>query len=312
MNLRVKIYLFFVLTSCALNGYAQNIENIDFYSEGKNVIVTYELKNCSPDERYDITLSFVDQKSNQHVIPKTIIGNLKNQECGNKRIVWEISKDLQYISGKFYPELNFKLSPKGPTDADGYVYKTVKIGNQEWFAENLRTSKYNDSSSIPNVTDKDQWSSLTIGAWVYYNNDFTNNVKYGKLYNWYSINPSTNGNKNLCPKGWHIPTDLEWTILTDYLGGTSIAGGKMKEEGVTNWNSPNLDATNLSLFTGLPCGNRDNNGDFYSIGYDCAWWSSTDNKTRNAWLRYLFFANGNANRYSENKKYGFSIRCLRD
>ncbi len=149
-----------------------------------------------------------------------------------------------------------KLGPN-ITDVDGNSYKTVTIGAQTWMAENLKTSKYNDGTQIPNVTDYTNWSQLTTGAWAYYNNDSANYAKFGKLYNWYAVNYETNGNKNVCPTGWHVPTDEEWTILTDYLGGESVAGGKMKEAGNINWggiNNINQDSTNKSLFTGLPGG----------------------------------------------------------
>ena len=129
-------------------------------------------------------------------------------------------------------------------------------------------SKYNDGTIIPNIADDVQWWKLTTGAWSYYKNDAANNAKYGKLYNWYAVSPTTNGNKNVCPTGGHVPTDAEWTVLTDYLGGASVAGGKMKEVGITSWNSPNTDATNTSLFTGLPGGYRISDGNFNLIGYN--------------------------------------------
>ena len=139
----------------------------------------------------------------------------------------------------------------------------------------------------------------------------TNNAKYGKLYNWYAVSKTTNGNKNVCPTGWHVPTDAEWTVLTDYLGGASVAGGKMKEVGTTNWNSPNTDATNTSLFTGLPGGSRFNSGNYYYIGYNGYWWSSSESNAYSAWYRYLG-EYGDANRGNDGKMYGFSVRCLRD
>ena len=108
-------------------------------------------------------------------------------------------------------------------DVDGNVYKTVTIGTQTWMAENLKVSKYNDGTIIPNIADDVQWWKLTTGAWSYYKNDAANNAKCGKLYNWYAVSLTTNGNKNVCPAGWHVPTDAEWTILTDYLGGASVA-----------------------------------------------------------------------------------------
>jgi uncharacterized protein (TIGR02145 family) len=198
------------------------------------------------------------------------------------------------------------------TDVEGNSYKTVYIGTQQWMGENLKTSKYSDGTPIPNITDNTQWSNNTTGAWAYYNNDVANNAKFGKLYNWYAVSKTTNGNKNVCPTGWHAPTDAEWTVLTDYLGGASVAGGKMKEVGTTSWNSPNTDATNTSLFTGLPGGLRFTNGDFNVIGNGGNWWSSTENNTDDAWLRYLHYDYGYAFSHSDNKKNGLSVRCLRD
>jgi uncharacterized protein (TIGR02145 family) len=198
------------------------------------------------------------------------------------------------------------------TDAESNSYKTVYIGTQQWMAENLKVTKYSDGTIIPNITDDTQWHNNTTGAWAHYENDAANNAKYGKLYNWYAVSPTTNGNKNVCPTGWHVPTDAEWTVLTEYLGGTSVAGGKMKEVGTTSWNSPNTNATNTSLFTGLPGGNLDNGGYCSGVGIDGNWWSSSEDDTTNAWFRNLFNYDGSAYRFNFNKKFGLSVRCLRD
>jgi uncharacterized protein (TIGR02145 family) len=206
----------------------------------------------------------------------------------------------------------------GPTitDAENNTYKTVTIGTQTWMAENLKVTKYNDGAAIPNITDNTKWSQLSTGAWAYCNNDASNNVKYGKLYNWYAVSKTTNGNKNVCPSAWHVPTDAEWTVLTDYLGGESVAGGKMKEVGTTNWQSPNTDATNMSLFTGLPGGCRDSLGYYCGIGnYGGNWWSSTasDYDSSRAWYCSLIYNNGNARRETyHGNKGGLSVRCLMD
>ena len=198
------------------------------------------------------------------------------------------------------------------TDAEGNSYKTVTIGTQQWMAENLKVSKYSDGTTIPNITDITKWQNNTTGAWSYYDDDVANNAKYGKLYNWYAVSKTSNGNKNVCPTGWHVPTDAEWTVLTDYLGGESVAGGKLKEVDTTNWDSPNTDATNTSLFTGLPGGGRNEDGNYYNIGYFGYWWSSSENNTFNAWYRILYTNNGNANRNDDYKENGLSVRCLRD
>jgi uncharacterized protein (TIGR02145 family) len=212
---------------------------------------------------------------------------------------------------------NLKTSGYGEDifDIENNKYKTVYIGNQQWMAENLKTSKYSDGTMILNITDDTQWQNNTTGAWANYNNSDSLGEKYGKLYNWYAVSPTTNGNKNVCPTGWHVPTDAEWTVLTDYLGGESIAGGKMKEVGTTNWNSPNTDATNITLFTGLPCGLRYGSGGFYSgIGNSGYWMSSTEKDAYYAWIRELNSANSIVNRSvgMKGKKSGFSVRCLKD
>ena len=202
-------------------------------------------------------------------------------------------------------------------DIEGNSYKTVYIGSQQWMAENLKTAKYNDGTTIPNITDNTQWLSNTTGAWAYYNNDTAYNAKYGKLYNWYAVSSTTNGNKNVCPTGWHVPTDVEWTVLTDYLGGGAAAGSKMKEVGTTNWNYPNThipnsDATNTSMFSALPGGYRYDNSYYYGISRDGTWWSSTEIFTDNAWIRILTNNAGDALSYYGSKRQGMSVRCLRD
>jgi uncharacterized protein (TIGR02145 family) len=198
-------------------------------------------------------------------------------------------------------------------DIDGNAYGTVNIGNQQWMADNLKVTKYNDGTAIPNITDDMQWFQLSTGAWSYYNNDVTNNTKYGKLYNWYAVNKTSNSNKNVCPTGWHVPTDAEWTVLTEYLGGQSVAGGKMKEVGTTNWLSPNTEATNTSLFSALPGGGRFNEGIYYyGFGRSGNWWSSSEGDANDAWYRDLHVISGNAYRDVGSKGFGLSVRCIKD
>jgi uncharacterized protein (TIGR02145 family) len=209
---------------------------------------------------------------------------------------------------------NKTIVKPGPNvnDSEGNSYKTVTIGTQTWMAENLKVSKYNDGTIIPNISDDIQWSELKTGAWAYYSKDATNNAKYGKLYNWFAVSKTTNGDRNVCPTGWHVPTDAEWTVLTDYLGNDSVAGGKMKEVGTTIWNSPNTDATNTSLFSALPGGTRHYLGNYYGIGSNSFWWSTSEDNTFVAWYRVLGNSNGSVGRYSVGKKNGFSVRCLKD
>ena len=198
--------------------------------------------------------------------------------------------------------------PVTVTDSDGNTYQTVTICNQIWIKTTLNVSKYRNGDVIPQVTDPAVWANLTTGAWCYYNNNSANGITYGKLYNWYAVNDT----RGLAPTGWHVPTDAEWTYLTDCLGGGSVAGGKMKATGTGLWQSPNAAATNESGFTGLPAGYRGNNGTFYSIGFNGYWWSSSENNITAAWTRNLNFSNGNAYRDNPYKQYGLSVRCVKD
>jgi uncharacterized protein (TIGR02145 family) len=113
------------------------------------------------------------------------------------------------------------------TDIDGNVYQTVTLGGQVWMAENLKVTRYRNGDPIPCVNDASAWSGLSTGAYCHYNNDFNNAAIYGRLYNWYAVSDS----RNIAPGGWHVPTDTEWQTLVDLLGGSSVAGGKMKTTG---------------------------------------------------------------------------------
>jgi len=194
------------------------------------------------------------------------------------------------------------------TDIDGNVYNTITIGTQVWMAENLKTTKYRDGTTIPNVTDNTAWSNLTTGAYCDNSNLSSNSDTYGKLYNWYAVADV----HNICPTGWHMPTDAEWSVLTTYLGGESVAGGKLKETGTTHWESPNTGATNETGFTALPGGYRYDNGSFYNVGNYGLWWSSTESNISNAWFRDAYYLYNNVNRLNISKKDGFSVRCVKD
>ena len=197
----------------------------------------------------------------------------------------------------------------------------VTIGTQTWMQKNLDVSKYRDGTPIPQVTDPKKWANLTTGAWCYYKNTTVNGTIYGKLYNWYAVagiyNAASLANKSLrkklAPTGWHVPSDEEWTTLTDYLGGIDVAGGKMKSKGKTLWGSPNTDATNSSGFTGLPGGFRNGMGAVVNVGTKGYWWSSSDTITNYAWFRNLSYDDGYALRINAKiKRNGFSVRCLKD
>ena len=204
---------------------------------------------------------------------------------------------------------------------DGNEYNWVQIGDQVWMAENL--------AYLPSVNMVADGSEDAAGSYYYvYGYDGTNvadakatdnYATYGVLYNWTAAmdgeassttNPS--GIQGVCPAGWHLPSDAEWTELTDYLGGTSVAGGKLKETGTTHWASPNTGATNETGFTALPGGYRIDNGSFGDIGYYGYWWSATGSNAADAWFRYMDYSNSSVSRSNYFKEVGFSVRCVRD
>jgi len=190
-------------------------------------------------------------------------------------------------------------------DTEGNNYTTIKIGSQWWMAENLKTTKYNDGTAIPNVTVITDWAGLTDGAYCWYDNDETTyKAIYGALYNGYAVNTG-----KLCPVGWHVPSDAEWTTLFTYLGGESVAGGKMKETGISHWTSPNSGATNESGFTGLPGSFRNFRGYFTCcIGSAGEWWTTTPQMGVD--LSYLSLSVRFINAFPNIS--GLSVRCVRD
>ncbi len=210
------------------------------------------------------------------------------------------------------------------TDIEGNVYKTIRIGNQWWMAENLRTTKYNDGTPIPCVENSAIWGNLTMPGYCYYNNDFVANaVKYGALYNDYAVNTG-----KLAPAGWHVPDTTDWNTLENYLiangynwDGTTT-GNKIAQSmaAKTNWDTysnpgtigDDLTKNNRSGFSALPGGSRFFNGSFNYIGRNGFWWSATENNAVNAYYRNLNYDYVGLNRLNCDKGYGFSVRCVKD
>jgi len=215
-------------------------------------------------------------------------------------------KDNGISVGSTDAVFNPSLSYGTMTDQDGNVYKTIMIGNQTWMAENLRTKKYSDGTNISNVKDHSAWLELISGAYCSYNN--TKNADsictYGLLYNGYAL-----ASGKLAPEGWHIPTFEEWNSMINYLGGTSIADGYLKESGYTHWNSPNTDADNMSGFTALPGGFRDNV--FRDLGKSCWWWTTTGEhpNIRTVVLHYKY---AELTYFLQANNCGLSIRCVKN
>jgi uncharacterized protein (TIGR02145 family) len=202
-------------------------------------------------------------------------------------------------------------------DIDGNVYHTVTIGTQVWMVENLKTSKYNDGTVIPNVTDNRAWEALTTGAWCNYKNDKSTGTKYGKLYNWYAVNTG-----KLAPVGWHVPSDEEWQTLNNYVSNNLGTSGSVAKAlaATTHWISTNdigaigndLTKNNSTGFTALPGGCRFGSGSFSDIDYEGSWWSSTQGGTYGTWYSVMNHNDSDLGSHYSYKDYGLSVRCVKD
>lgn len=208
------------------------------------------------------------------------------------------------------------------TDYDGNTYNTVQIGNQCWMKENIAATHYSDGTALVDGTEAGDISrDYTTKYYFAYANNESNVDTYGRLYTWAAImngaassetNPS--GVQGICPSGWHVPSDAEWTELTDYLGGEGVAGGKMKEVGTTHWESPNIGATNESGFTALPGGYRISNGTFWGLGHNAPFWSATEYGSSfvSAWYRNLNDHSSGVHINGLIKTSGDLVRCTKD
>jgi uncharacterized protein (TIGR02145 family) len=233
----------------------------------------------------------------------------------NNTIVTDSPSATKVYSVDFYECIDF----------DKNYYKIVKIGSQVWMAENLKTTKYRDGFELPNVMEYTAWRVLTSGAYCWYNNDASNKKTYGAFYNWYAVNTS-----QLCPAGWHVPSDAEWTTLENYLitngynydgttSGNKIAKSLATATGWTSYSDAGIVGNtdyptyrNKSGFSGLPGGMRNPDGAFVGVGGYGLWWSSTEYSTTNAWTRGLYFEGTSLNGRYSYEGCGFSVRCLRD
>ena len=192
------------------------------------------------------------------------------------------------------------------TDAGGNNYPVIGIGTQVWMAQNLNIG-IRINGSLEQTDNQD------IEKYCY--SDLESNCDiYGGLYQWDEMMQyvTTEGIQGICPAGWHVPTDGEWIELTNYLGGEGVAGGMMKESGITHWSSPNTGATNSNGFSALPGGNRGGNGHFDYLTNYAGFWSSTENSSAGAWYRNLYYNGEGVSRFSYYKLYGFSCRCIQD
>jgi uncharacterized protein (TIGR02145 family) len=195
-------------------------------------------------------------------------------------------------------------------DADGNIYQTVVIGDKEWLAENLKTTRYSNGDLIGTTdpaTLNTSGETMIKYQWAAGGNE-GNVSEYGRLYTWYAVNDA----RNICPQGWHVATDTEWTAMITTLGGDAEAGNNLKESGISSWEAPNDGASNSSGFTARPGGSRNGNGTFANLRRYGYWWTSTEVRTDYGWSIVMGYTDGSANRYENNADLGFSVRCVKD
>ena len=284
-NLLTKIY-FEYDTDVSISGFRNEIPaNPDTLTGNSSIRRTVYLADLMPNTTYYYRIKAV---------------NSLGETLGLMREFTTLDVDTSSIT------FNLDLTYEEISDIEGNVYKTIQIGDQIWMAQNLAVAQYNDGEEIPLVTATTEWYELESGAYSWYGGTET---RYGALYNWYAVSSD-----KLCPAGWRVPTDDDWTILTDYLDGVEVAGGKLKEAGSVHWTVPNVGASNSSGFTALPGGYRSSGGGYNNskrLGY---WWTSSSNP--------LFPDDGNARSlnysYAEidkvilNKRIGASVRCIKE
>jgi len=267
-------------------------------ADGDTLTITMQVSSDSG-QTWDITPLYTSGDIGANINPGT-----------GKHIIWNAGDEAYTLDGDQY---QFKIIADDMIlvleDIDGNEYQVVEIGDQIWMAENLKVTHYRNGDPIPHLTSNSDWTSTSSGAYCVYDNNPSNAETYGNLYNWYAVDDS----RNIAPEGWHVPTDDEWQELVDYLGGSSVAGGKLKEEGTEHWNPPNTGATNESGFTALPGGYRNYpNGYYYYMGYYGYFWSSTELSSYDAWHRFLYYYYSDVYRDFYSKQGGFSVRCVRD
>ena len=259
---------------------------------------------------FDLSTSFKKQVPSYWLVLIAIFSVISSG-CKKERL-----DEINPFNGKSTAVFNPAKVYDTVTDQDGNVYNTITIGTQTWMAENLRTTKYRNGVSVPEVTDNAEWLSTIEGAYCNYHNSSNSDTiaTFGRLYNWYAVSDS----QNIAPVGWHVPSDEEWTTLITYLGGAALAGEKLKETGISHW-FQNPYASNESGFTGLPAGYRHTaEGRFVGLGLITFWWSSTEADT--AWhdnplwarYRYVQYLEKGSGRGNWLKEHGFSVRCVKD
>ena len=294
-----KFFILLGLLIITRTSSAQTVSNVRAEQEQSDIIILYDLEAKEPCA-IDVYVSPDGGRTWKGLLTNLSGDAGKNISAGPKKCLWAVLKEQDQFKGT---DVRFKVI--AALDAP---FKSVRIGKQVWSSENLNTAEFSNGDKISEAKTNEEWQTMGEqgkSAWCYYDNDPANGIKYGKLYNWYAVADP----RGLCPAGWHVPSDGEWTQLSNTLGGDNNAGSKMKS--ASGWDQAG-NGTNSSGFSGLPGGNRNVYGTYFNIGNLGDWWSSTQVSTTFAWDRYLNYNYGGVGRDGYNESYGFSVRCVRD
>ena len=294
-----KFFILLGLLIITRTSSAQTVSNVRAEQEQSDIIILYDLEAKEPCA-IDVYVSPDGGRTWKGPLTNLSGDAGKNISAGAKKCRWAVLKEQDQFKGT---DVRFKVI--AALDA---LFNSVRIGKQVWSSENLNTAEFSNGDKISEAKTNEEWQTMGEqgkSAWCYYDNDPANGIKYGKLYNWYAVADP----RGLCPAGWHVPSDGEWTQLSNTLGGDNNAGSKMKS--ASGWDQGGNGA-NSSGFSGLPGGNRNDVGPYNSVGVYGSWWSSTQYSPTNAWFRVLFCGSGDVFRSINNKRFGFSVRCVRD
>ncbi|NQT26196.1 fibrobacter succinogenes major paralogous domain-containing protein [candidate division KSB1 bacterium] len=313
------LFLILLLSTTLIFAQAPVVENVSFVqrTDGSlKVDIYYDLSDGDGENKQIVVEASSDNGATWTLNCASLTGDVGSgiSPGTGKHVEWDFYTDNPNTSGSTYKVRVTALETGTVTDVDGNVYQTVKIGTQWWMAENLKVTKYRTGETIAtNINDAD-WAIINIGAYCVYGRDESNADTYGYLYNWAAVSDS----RNLAPTGWHVPTDAELSTLSTYLGGDSVAGGKLKSTGTIEastglWDDPNTGATNETGFSALPGGYRSYaEGYFYSLGSRARFWSAYEYSSNYALYLTLRYLNSDIYWNSSYKQYGFSVRCVKD
>jgi uncharacterized protein (TIGR02145 family) len=282
--------------------WAQVVSDLQAHQTGQKITITYVL---NAKEDVDVSLYYIKHDLQDWTqIKKGVSGNIgRNVISGLNEIIWDV---LAYNESFVSSNVQFKVVTKSIEDSKQKEIKSVKVGRQIWMAENLNVDQFRNGDEIFELNENEDWNKSTQAAHCNYENSNSKMKKYGKLYNWYAISDE----RGLCPTGWRIPTDDDWTILSLSLGGEQISGGKLKS--IENWESPNQDATNQVGFNGTPGGYRSDFGVFGYEGQLSIYWTLSEFGSNTAWYRELSYLYPILKRDYGLKQNGYSVRCIKD